>query len=125
MASRASAEPRRSECTLHHIAAADVLEQRADGDRLRGDGDVDAAALHELRIGGLVDQRHDLAGAQALGEHGGENVGLFGVGERREHVRAVDVLLDQQLLIGRIAVQHDGVFQQLRDAPRALARRAR
>ena len=53
--------------------------------------------------------------AQALGEHGREDVGFFGVRQRGEHVAAVDVLLDQQLLVGGVAVQHDGVEQQLGD----------
>src|SRR5256884_6002237 len=36
-----------------------------------------------------------------------------------KYVGAVDVLLDQQLLVRRIAVQHDGVLEQLRDLARA------
>jgi hypothetical protein len=64
-------------------------------------------------------------GAQPLGQHRRQHVGFLGVGERREHVGAVDVLLDQQLLVGGIAVEHDGVLEQLGDAARALRGRAR
>ncbi len=73
------------------------------------------AALHQLGVGGLVDQRHDLVCTQALGEHGRQDVGFLGVGDRGEHVGAVDVLLDQQFLVGGIPVQHDRLLQQLRD----------
>ena len=93
--------------------AAHVREQRADGDGLRRDGDVDGAGLDQLGIRRPVDERDDLVGAEALREHGRQNVRLFRVGERREHVRAVDVLLDEQLLVGAIAVQDDGVLEQL------------
>src|SRR6185312_7466287 len=44
---------------------------------------------------------------------------LLGVGERGEHVGAVDVLLDQQLLVRRVAGEHDGVLEQLRYPARA------
>ena len=42
-----------------------------------------------------------------------------------EHVRAVDVLLDQQLFVRGVAVQHDGVLEQLGDACARAAGRAR
>jgi len=47
--------------------------------------------------------------AQALGEHRREDVGFFRIGQRRKHIGAVDVLLDQQLFVRGVAVQHDGV----------------
>ncbi len=105
----------------HHVAAPHMRQQRSDRDGLRRDRDIDRAAFDELGVGRLVDQRHDLVRAQALGEHGRENVGLLGVGQRGEDIGAVDVLLEQQLLVGRIAVQHGGALQLLGNAPRALA----
>src|SRR5256885_3229299 len=36
---------------------------------------------------------------RSLGEHRREDVGLLRVGQRRKHIRAVDVLLDQQLFV--------------------------
>ena len=109
----------------HDVAAAHVREQRADRDLLRRQRDVDRAALHQLRVRRPVDQRHDLVTAEPLGEHRGQDVRLFGVGHGDEDVRAVDVLLEQQLLVGGVAVQHDGVAELLGDAPRAALDRAR
>ena len=60
-----------------------------------------------------------LARAEPLGQHRRQHVGLLGVGDRREHVGAVDVLLDQQFLVLRVAVQHDGASR------RSETRRAR
>ena len=59
--------------------------------------------------------------AQALGEHGRQNIRLLGIRERGEDIRAVDVFFEQQFLIGRIAVQHGRAFQLLRNAARAFA----
>jgi len=50
-----------------------------------------------------------------LGEHRRQNVSLLRVVSAANHIRAVDVFLDQQLFVGGIAMQHDGVFQQLGD----------
>src|ERR1700759_1321281 len=96
------------------VSAANVSEQRANCDRLWRDGDIDTAALHEVGVRRLVDQRHDLVRTQALGQHRRQNVGLLRIGEGREDIGAVDILLDQQLLIRSIAVEHDGVLEQLR-----------
>ena len=109
----------------HHIAPAHVSQERADGDGLRRDGDIDAAAFHELGVGRLVDERHHFVRAQSLGEHRRQNVGLFRVRQGGEDVRAVDVLLDQQLLVRGVAVQDDGVLEKLRHPACALAYRAR
>ena len=57
--------------------------------------------------------------AQSLGEHGRQNVGFFRVRQSGEDIRAVDVLLDQQLLVRGVAVQDDRVLEQLRYPPRA------
>ena len=110
----ASAAPRRSECTRTTSPRRTWASSEPMVIGLRRDRDVDRAALHQLRVGGPVDQRHHLARAEALGEHRREDVGLLGVGHRGEHVGAVDVLLDQQLLVGGVAVQHDGAAQAAR-----------
>jgi len=94
----------------HHVAAAHVREQRADGDGLRRDGDVDRALSMSSAYDGLLMSAITLW-RRPLREHGGQDVRLLGVGERRENVRAVDVLLEQQLLVGRIAVQNRGAFK--------------
>ena len=43
---------------------------------------------------------------------------------RGEHIGAVDVLLDEQLLVGGVPVQHDRVLEEFGDLARG-ARRAR
>ena len=68
-----------------------------------------------------VDQAHHLARAQALGQHGRQDVGFVVVGDRAEHVAVLDVLLGQQVLVGAVADQHDGLFELLRQELRALA----
>src|SRR6202789_482415 len=105
----------------HHVAAPYMRQQRADGHGLRRDGHVDGTTLDQFGVRGLVDQGHDLVSAQALGEHGRENIRLLRVRQRREDIRAVDVLFEQQFLVGRIAVQDGGALQLLRDLPRPLA----
>ena len=88
----------------HHVAAPYMRKQRADRDGLRRYRDVDGAALDLFRIRGLVDQRHHLVGAQTLGEHRGKNIRLLRVGQRGKDIGTVDVFLEQQFLVRRIAV---------------------
>ena len=96
-----------------------VRQQRADGDGLRRDRDVDAAALHQLGVRGLVDQRHHLAGAEPLGEHRRQDVGLLGIGQRRErHSCRRSPRPAAPRRVRR--PQHDRALEQLRDAARAL-----
>src|SRR6185437_15309464 len=103
----------------HDLPAAYVREQRAYGDALRRDGHIDAAGLDEIGVGRLVDQRHDLVRAEALGQHRRQDVGLLRVGESAEDVGAVDVLLDQQFLVRGVAREHDRILELLRHPPRA------
>ncbi|MNZ94668.1 hypothetical protein D3C78_1137820 [compost metagenome] len=50
------------------IATAHMRQQGTDGSQLGADGDIDFAALHEVYVGRVVDDRHYLARAQALGQ---------------------------------------------------------
>jgi hypothetical protein len=86
-----------------HVAAADVREQRPDRRLLRRDRDIDRAGVHQVDVGGAVDQGHDLARTQALGQHRRQDVGLVVVGHRAEDVGVLDVLLQQQVLVGGVA----------------------
>lgn len=69
--------------------------------------------MHQIDIGAALDQYHYLLGAHALGQHGGHDVGLIVVGDSDEDIHLLDVLFGQQLLVGGIAVEHDGIVQLL------------
>src|ERR1700676_210216 len=105
----------------HDVAAAHVREQRTDRHRLRRNRDIDRAALDQLRIRGFVDQRHHLVSAQAFGEHGRQDIRLLGVRQGGKNIGAVDVLLEQQFLVRRVAMQYGRALQLFRDFSRPLA----
>ena len=105
---------------LDDVAATDVRQQRADRYLLRRNRDIDAAGLDEIDIGRAIDQRHDLVRAEPLGEHRAQDVGFLGVGQRAENVDVVDVLLEQQLLVGGVADEHDRFVQLFGNVSRAL-----
>jgi len=69
---------------------------------------------------GFVDQRHTLCRAQAFGQHGGEDVGFFGVGECGRTRPRCRCLLDSNSS-SAASPFNDGILQQLRDTPRARA----
>ena len=103
----------------HDIAAPHMREERADRDLLRRQRHIDRAAFHQLRVCGPIDECHDLVTAQAFREHRRQDVRFFRIRDGTEDIRAVDVLLEQQLLVCCISVEHDRVAQLLGDAPRA------
>ena len=96
-----------------------MRQQGTDRDHLRRDHDVDIAAFHQLGVRRPIDERHDAAGAQALGQHRGHDVGFIRIGQRREHIGAVDVFLNHQFFVGRVALQDDGALQDFGGATRA------
>ena len=56
---------------------------------------------------------------ESLREHRAQDVGFLGIGERAENINVVDVLLEQQLLVGRVADQDNCLVQLFRNVPRA------
>ena len=52
----------------HHIPATDMCEKGADGDLRRGDGDINAATLHQVHISAAVDECNHLASTHTLGQ---------------------------------------------------------
>ena len=52
-----------------------------------------SARLDQGDITRPVDQGHDLARTEPLGQHGGEDIGLVIIGEGAEYFGALDVLL--------------------------------
>ena len=57
---------------------------------------------------------------QALGQHGRKNVCFLQVGYGNENIRAVYVLLQEEILIRCVAVQHYGFIEFLRDRSSAV-----
>jgi hypothetical protein len=101
------------------VAAADVLQELADG-RLRGrDRDVDLAALHQVGVRAAVDQGDHPARAHPLGEQRAHDVVLVVVREREEEIHLADVLALEQLLVGRVALQDQRRVQAVGDVLRA------
>ena len=79
----------------HHVAAAHVGEQLADG-RLRGhDRDVDPVALDQVGVRRPVDQRDRASRADPLGQHARHDVRLVVGGERDEQVHLGDAFLGE------------------------------
>ncbi len=68
-------------------------------------------ALHHVGVGAAVDQRQHALAAEALGQQGGHDVVFVVVGQREKHVGFVDVFLRQQVFVGGLAVQHQGIGQ--------------
>jgi hypothetical protein len=54
---------------VHDIASPHMGQETADGGKLRRNGNVDLATLHQIHIGRIVDQSHHLAGTESLREH--------------------------------------------------------
>ena len=69
--------------------------------------------LHQVDVRGTIDQCHYPGGTQALGQHGGKNIVLIIIGHGTEYIRVLDILLQQQTLIRRVSMQHDGHFESL------------
>jgi hypothetical protein len=120
MVSMASAEPRRSECTCTTSPRRTYASNEPIVTVWGEIADVDRSDLREVGIRRPADQRHDTARAEPLREHRREDVRFLRVRERTEHVDAVDVFLDQQLLVRRVAHEHERVAEVLRDVPGAL-----
>src|SRR5690606_26933237 len=99
---------------VDNIAPAHVGQQAANRGLLGRDGDVDLASLDQVHIVGVVDQRHDLAHAQPLGQHGGHDVGFVIVGDGTEDIGIFDILFQQQVLIRPVALQHNGAVEGFR-----------
>ena len=97
----------------HHVAAPHVRQDRAHRDELRSDDHVDRAVRHQLDVGRPVDQRDGPARAQATRHQRRHDVVLVVVGQRAEHVDLLDVLVGQERLVGRVAVEHHRVVEGL------------
>ena len=97
-----------------HVTAANMRQQGADGDLVRRNRDVDQTAFDQVDIGGSIDQRHDLLGAHALGQHRRQDIGFVVVGEGAKHVHRLDILFQQQVGVGGVAEQDDGRIQHRR-----------
>ena len=97
-----------------HVAASNEGEQLADDGLRRRQRDVDLAALHQLGVGGAVDQRQHAPRTHALGEQAGHDVVFIVARQREEQVAFGDVLLQQQVGIGRVAMEHQHMARQLR-----------
>src|SRR5690554_2878596 len=93
---------------VHNIAPAHVGEQAADGGLLGRDGDINIAALDQVHVVRVVDQGQYLAGTQPLGQQRGHDVGFVVVGDGAEHIDVLDVLFQQDVLVGGVAFQHHG-----------------
>ena len=82
--------------------------------------DINAARLDQVYVGSSVDQCHDLVRAKSFREHGTQDVGFLGVCQGTEHVDVIDVLLEQQLLVGGITHEHNRLVELFRNVPRPL-----
>src|SRR5690625_3581258 len=98
-------------------------QQDAGGDLTRRDGDVDAVALHQVRIDRVADQGHHLAYPEAFGQQRRHDVAFVVVGERQKHVDLVDVFFHQQVAVGGRAVQHHGAVEAFGQVHAALGGR--
>src|SRR4051812_15206818 len=99
----------------HHVAAAHVREQRADGRLGRRNRDIDLPGLQQVDVGPAVDERYHAPRAHALGEERAHDVVLVVVGHGDEEVHLADVFALEQLLVGGVAVQHQRFAQARRD----------
>ena len=59
--------------------------------------------------------------AHTLCQHGGQDVGLFAIRYRAEHVGCIDIFLAHHVFVGRIAVQYDGPVELFGNSARAIA----
>ena len=115
----ASAAPRRSECTRTTSPRRTCASSEP---MVIVCGEITMSMLlilHQLAVGGPVDQRHHRCAPRRLASIADSTLASSELVSAAEHVGAVDVLLDQQLLVGGIAVEHDGVLEHLGDAARA------
>jgi len=82
------------------ISLADMGQQGADGDLVRGDGDVDAVGLDHVHVGAAVRQGQDPPSAKSLGQmtwhRTGQNApaGIMRRAARRTFSDSVDILLE-------------------------------
>ncbi|MPM31639.1 hypothetical protein SDC9_78195 [bioreactor metagenome] len=96
-----------------HIALPHIGQQLAQHGLRGRQRNVDLRAVHQVGIAAPVDQRQHAACAHALGQQARHDVVLVIAGDGQEQVDVLDALAAQQLLIGRIALQHQHVGGQL------------
>ncbi|MNP48435.1 hypothetical protein D3C76_1425560 [compost metagenome] len=90
-----------------------MAQQCGDGGLLRRNRDINHAALDQIDISTALDQYHHLFGSHAFGQHGRHDIGFVIVGDGNKYIHLLDMLFGQQLLIGGIAIKHDGIVQLL------------
>ncbi len=91
----------------HHVAAAHILEERAEGREGGRDRDVDLPALHEVAVGAAIDEGDHAPRSHALGQQRRHDVRLVVVGDGHEEVHLVDVLVGEEVLVAHVAVEHE------------------
>ena len=77
--------------------------------------------MHQIGVGAAVDERQHPFAAHALGQDRGHDVVFIITGQRHEEIGLLDRLLQQQILIGRLAVKHQATAQPSGDVFCALA----
>lgn len=106
----ASAAPRRSGCGLD-ISTADIGEDRTDGRQVGRYDHINPVALQQINVTAPVDQGNHPSGTQSLGQQGRHDVVFVVIGQRPENVHLVDVFAVEQVFVGRLAGENQGVVQ--------------
>ena len=94
-------------------AAAHERQDAVRAEQPRRHGEVDAKTLVERHVVGLLHQRHRATDTEALAELARHQVALVLLADAEEGVGVADVLLLQEVQVGRVGVQHDDALQHL------------